>query len=177
VALVVEDGSGLPNAEAYISAADADAYFAARNNSTWAAIPDQATKEAYLRQGCEWMEARYRWQGVRATALTCGSFWEPATSTTPQALSWPRKRVIIDGVLLPYTAVPLAIIRANAELALRASTGELAPDETAQIVRETIGPITTEYQPGHRQAAFFAQVEAMVASYTVGGSGCAVIRA
>lgn len=35
MSLIVEDGTGLPDAESYASVAFADAYFTARNNSAW----------------------------------------------------------------------------------------------------------------------------------------------
>lgn len=162
MSLIVEDGTGLATAEAYISVADADAYFAARGNAAWSAL-DQISKEAALRKGCDYMEGRYTWKGQRAT--------------TTQALGWPRQCVVVDGVYLPADAVPVAIARANAELAVRASAADLAADETTQVTRETVGPITVEYQAGARQNPRYAAVEAMVAAYTIGSGSVAVVRA
>lgn len=77
MALIVEDGTGLPDAEAYASVAFCDDYFAARGNTAWAAM-GTPTKEAALRLGCDYMEAVYaqQWAGRRTSAT--------------QALSWPR---------------------------------------------------------------------------------------
>jgi hypothetical protein len=40
--LIVETGQGLPDAESFISVADADTYFTARGNAVWAALTDDA---------------------------------------------------------------------------------------------------------------------------------------
>ena len=162
MSIVVEDGTGLPNAEAYISTADADAYFLSRGNAAWAAL-DPTAKEAALRNGCDYMEAAYQWKGSRMTPT--------------QALSWPRGGVVVDGVLLADDVVPLAIARANAELAVRASAGPLEADETAQVTRETVGPITVQYATDARQNPRYAAVDAMLAAYTLGGGQIAVVRA
>jgi hypothetical protein len=173
--LIVEDGTGVPNAEAYISAADAGLYFAARGVTAWGEL-DTNQQEAALRQGCDYIESRYRWQGERSTAPRYG--YAVPSSTVPQALSWPRRGVRVDGVSIAANAVPLAVQRANAELALKASAGEpLLSDEHGQITRETIGPITTEYQVGARQETRYAAVEAMLSPFTQGGGGVYVVRA
>ncbi|GGA05625.1 DnaT-like ssDNA-binding protein [Dyella caseinilytica] len=177
MALIVEDGTGLPDAEAYISAADASAYFAARGVVAWAAL-SVADQESALRAGCDFMESRYTWQGERTTAsLRLAYGYAVPSSTVPQGLSWPRRGVRADGVNLPADQVPVQIARANAELALRASAGELAPDEGSQVTRETIGPITTEYAAGARQNPRYAAVEALVSRFTLAAGGIAVVRA
>lgn len=137
MALIVEDGTGLPDAEAYISVADADAYFAARGNAAWAALTTEA-KEAALRLATDYMEAEYgpRWRGNRLTA--------------EQALSWPRGG----------EGVPEAVRRANAELAVRASAGPLLADQGPAVKQETVGPLSVTYADGARQSTRYAAVEA-----------------
>jgi len=143
MALIVESGAGLPDAEAYISVAEADAYFAARGNAAWAAL-NTAAKEAALRLGADYMEAAYgpKWKGERVSDT--------------QALSWPRGG--IDGVA--DDAVPVAVQRANAELAVRASAGPLMADQGAQVKSETVGPISVTYADGARQETRYAAVDA-----------------
>lgn len=162
MSLVVEDGSGVADAEAYISVADADAYFAARGGVAWAAL-DTAGKEQALRRSTDYLEAAYAWRGERAT--------------TTQALSWPRACVVVDGVTVASDSVPMAIQRANAELAVRASAGDLAADQAAQVKQETVGPITVVYADGARQGVRYALVDALVAAYVRGGGQIAVVRA
>lgn len=155
MAIVIEDGTGKADAEAYIAVADADSYFSLRGNTVWAALTTEA-KEAALRLGTDYMEAMY-------SAKWCG---ERATDT--QALSWPR-----TGTSAASDIVPLAVQRANAELAVRASQGALLADAGAQVKSETVGPISVTYADGARQQAAYAAVNAMLASSGLlcGGSG------
>ena len=75
--LTVEDGTGLANADAYVSVADADAYFAARSIAAWAAF-DTTAKEVAIRAGTQWLDDTYRglWKGFRTHDV--------------QSLAWPR---------------------------------------------------------------------------------------
>jgi hypothetical protein len=163
MALIVEDGSQVAGAEAYASVADADAYFTARANTTWAALGTSA-KEAALRLAADYIEAMYgeRWQGERVT-------WT-------QALSWPRQGVVLDGVQLDYDVIPGALMRANVELALKASAGELLADQGAQVVSETVGPISVTYAAGARQATRYAYVENMLAALLDAGLNQVAVR-
>lgn len=138
MALIVEDGSGLPNAEAYISVEDADAYFSVRGNAAWAAL-DAPQKEAALRLGADYMGAVYgpKWCGKRLTDA--------------QALDWPRTG---------REGVPEAVRRANAELAVRASSGQLMADEGAAVQSETVGPISVTYAKGSTGAVRYKAVDA-----------------
>jgi hypothetical protein len=166
MALEVEDGTGKANAEAYISAADATAYHAARANAAWAAVADDATREAYLRRATDYMAVyRDRWAGWRVS--------------TTQALDWPRYEVPIRDAsyagaqLLAYypaDAVPVQVQRACAELALRAIDGDLNADLAAPVIEETVGPITTKYADGARQSKTFPAIDAMLAPF-LDGSG------
>lgn len=155
--LEAEDGSGLPNAEAYISVADADQYFSLRGNIAWAALAEPA-KEAALRLSTDYMAAVYgpRWCGERLTDT--------------QALDWPRAG---------FSGVPEAVRRANAELAVRASAGPLLGDQGAQVKSETVGPISVTYADGARQDVKYAAVDAALraAGLLCGGGFIPVVRA
>lgn len=138
--LTVEDGSGLTDSEAYISVADADLYFSARGNNAWAALAEPA-KEAALRLSTDYMAAVYgpKWCGERLTET--------------QALDWPRR---VEGV-------PVAVARANAELALRSLSGPLLADQGPAVKSETVGPLSVTYADGARQSVRYAAVDAMLA--------------
>lgn len=153
MALTVEDGTGLATAEAYISVTDADSYFSDRGDAAWAALTT-AAKEQALRKGADYLQS-YRWQGWRLNAT--------------QALAWPRTGVVVDGVTA--AAVPEAIRRANAELAVRASAGDLWADAGGQVVSETVGPISVTYAQGARQQMRYEAVERMIAALLWGGAG------
>lgn len=148
MAIVVESGTGLPNAEAYISTADADTYHSNRGNSAWASLAAPA-KEAALRQATDFMSTALRWAGVRATAT--------------QALDWPRIGTELNGFPVAANVVPEPVRRACAELALRASAGSLLPDAEQAVVEETVGPLTTKYAaPSASGAGMFPSVVAML---------------
>lgn len=158
MAIVVEDGTGLSTAEAYITVADADTYFANRGNAAWAALTTTA-KEQALRAGADYMQAVY------------GGAWAGCKLKITQALDWPR-----TAVLYP-TTLPVEIMRANAELALRASTGTLLADQGAQVVSETVGPVSVTYAAGARQSTRYAAVDNMVRRWMKGAGSLAVVRA
>lgn len=152
--LIVENGTGLPDAETYISVADADTYFAARGNAAWAALTTEA-KEAALRLATDYMEAEYgpRWRGERLKAK--------------QALSWPRG---VEGV-------PEAVRRANAELAVRASAGPLLADQGPAVKQETVGPLSVTYADGARQSTRYVAVDAALRAAGLFRSAAAFIPA
>ena len=137
--LIVEDGTGLPNAESYASVSFADDYHAKRGNAAWAGLVD-ASKEAFLRRGTEYIDAVYTFKGHRLTDT--------------QALAWPRD---VEGV-------PLAVQRATAELALRSINGDLMPDSGPQVKSETVGPISVTYMDGASSFTSFSAVNSMLAS-------------
>jgi len=102
MALVVEDGTGLSNAESYISVADADIYIAAYKgaDATWDDATD-AAKEIAARQATQYIDGLYNWIG------------EPETST--QALDWPRNYVY-DELGYAVDGIPTNLEQATAEV-------------------------------------------------------------
>lgn len=164
MALIVEDGTGKADAEAYITVADADTYFAARGNAAWAALTTDA-KEQALRLGADYMEAVY------------GSRWKGDRVSMTQALSWPRDGVVVNGFEVSDDIVPVPVARANAELAVRASAGTLLVDQGAQVVSETVGPISVTYAEGARQYTRYAYVDGLLGQYMTGSGQIPVVRA
>lgn len=174
MALVVETGTGDPAAESYVSVAGADTYHSDRANTAWAALGTSA-KEAALRKAAEYMANAYRerWSGYRKTVT--------------QALDWPRYMVPFKDAPGSYTnvrnyyddsSVPVLVARACAELALRASAGDLTPDLSPNVVKETVGPISVEYDPGSPEFVRFRQVDLMLEPlFAIGGGGLRVVRA
>lgn len=158
--LIVEDGTGLATAESYCSTAEADAYHTARGReAAWSDLDDEV-KEQLLRQAADFMRQLYRqrWKGMRASQR--------------QALDWPRYQVELEDVgfggyhayVLP-TVVPDEVKNACAELALRAKSGELAPDVKRQVAEKTIGPITTVYTTGAPAYTQYRAIDLMLAPY------------
>jgi hypothetical protein len=161
MALIVEDGTGLANAESYISVVDASAYHTARGNSAWAALASDALREQALRKATDYIEQVYRlsWKGRRVTDT--------------QALSWPRYEVCREDGYSYYAsdAVPTEVKNACAELALKASADTLAPDLEQAVVREKIGPIETEYDKNSPQFTQYRAVNNLLAPLLNGLSG------
>lgn len=170
MSLIVEDGTGLSTAEAYISVADAGTYLGNRGDTSWAAATT-AAKEAALRAATDYMIQTFRplWQGYRMTQA--------------QALDWPRAGVVVDGFEVATDVVPTEVARACAEYALRVLAGdELLPDRASggQVVRERVDVIETEYLPGSSPAPSFPAVDRMISpflSYLSGGANRRVLRA
>lgn len=169
MALIVEDGTGLATAESYVSSAFADTYHAARGNTTWADVDD---KDGALRRATDFMVNMYRmrWKGYR--------------TNTVQVLDWPRSLVEKPDTLwggfsgIGYyliNEIPIEIKTACCELALRAATGDLAPDITpddmAKMVK--VGPIEIQYKDFGTIIKVFRSVEAKLAPFFVSNAGTA----
>lgn len=177
MAIVIEDGSGLSTAEAYISVADADAYHEARGNTAWTELSGDVLKEQALRKAADFMVQRYRtkWKGVR-------------TKST-QALDWPRSGVVteqvldasvvvptvadVDSHIIPSNVVPVDIQRANAELALRSISADLNPDlsRADDVKKEKVDVIEVEYKDSARTGTTFKAVDDALGVYLKSGVG------
>jgi hypothetical protein len=173
MALIVEDGTGLANAESYISVVDATAYHAARGNADWAALASDTVREQLLRKATDYMQQEYRtrWKGVRVLST--------------QALDWPRAYVVRDDIsytngqgyvlidgfyYYPSDEVPIEVARACAELALRASVATLAPDLGQKVVREKIDVIEVEYDKYAAPYTTYRAVDGMLEPFFIAGS-------
>lgn len=161
MSLIVETGQGLPNAESYISVADADARHASLGNTGWTGT--EATKEALLRRATAYMEQAYRlrWKGTRVYRV--------------QALSWPRYGAVVDGYDLESTTVPTEVANACADLAMKAAAGDLAPDLERGLIRKKIGPIEKEWDRNSPQATRYRNVDMALAPYLKGSSSMATL--
>lgn len=134
MALVVEDGTGLSNAESYLSVTDANTYFTNLGTTAWTGT--DAVKEAVLRKATQYLDATYSWAGTIAS--------------TTQALNWPREGVEDSQGRDLDNTVPRAIENATAELALAALSGDLVEitNNSNYAIREKVGDIEVEYRSG-----------------------------
>lgn len=174
MALITEDGTGKADAESYASVSDADAYMAARGNTAWAAL-STGDKEINLRKATDYMVGTYReqWAGLRVSST--------------QALDWPRFGVPVKDLpggfghgqaYFSSTAIPQEVKTACIILALKARTGELAPDLGPQKQSVKVGPIETTYAVGARQTKRYQAAETLLAPYFGGMAGMVrVVRA
>lgn len=168
--LTTETGAGLPDAESYASIAAADVRCASLGKTAWATLAE-ADKEIALRKATLFMATyRTRWAGRRVYQH--------------QALDWPRCGVAVDGFIVPSTTVPLDIVNACIDLAVRAGSGEdLLPDlDTGSnaIKKDKTGPLETEYFQNTTDARErFVAVDTLLAPYfgsAGGGNSIKVIR-
>lgn len=132
ITIVVEDGSGVANANSYVSVADARVY--AANRGTELPLDDNEVA-AMLIRATDYLEAQEcRYQGKR-------------TSPT-QALAWPRTGVFLNCDEVPSNVIPKSLIAAQTQLAMAINAGfDLQPNISPQdyVTREKVGPIETEY--------------------------------
>ena len=163
MSLITEDGSGLSNAESYISVANADTRHSNNGNTDWALL-STSDKEAALRRATQFIEQRYRdrWQGYRVSR--------------DQGLSWPRYYVWVDGFPVDSTVVPADVGSACADLALKAAAGDLNADLSTRVVSETVGPISTEYSPYSPQSVRYPAIDQMLAPFLEASGTAALVR-
>jgi len=132
MAFVVEDGTGLANANSYASAATADAYFSDRGVSSWTG--SSTIKEQALVRATDYIERMF------------GSRFIGYPFVDTQALSFPR-------VIAYETEMPVAVVRACCEYALRALSAKLMPDPKQdasgfpiRLKKTVVGPIETSLE-------------------------------
>jgi hypothetical protein len=158
MAFVVETGAGLSNANSYASVSAADSYVADRGITGWASL-SQTIKEQSLVKATDYLEATYRaaWKGNRVSET--------------QALSWPRYNVVVDDFNFASNVVPLQVVNACIEMAIRASAGEtLLADQGQRVRREKIDVIEVEYQDYSDPTQRYPLVNRMVMPYLISAS-------
>lgn len=166
--LIVEDGTGLSNAESYVSVAFVDNYF----NTFYSALPSypwkaqrEDLKEIALRQVTSYYEFKYAIDlpGIR--------------KTSSQNLSWPRIGALHDGSYIDSAVVPTLLKQAIAELAIKYVTDPslFFPDRDSEagVAEESVSigsvSVSTKYSATKNTEVVFAKIEAML-SKLVGGS-------
>lgn len=122
--IVVEDGTGLANADSYVSVAEADLLMSATSyNADWAALTT-GEKEDLLKAATRYLDASYRWYGK--------------AKTNTQALGWPRtKNYNLQGQLIPAGTVPSDLKKATV---LATGAVAMAGLDTVEAVG-TAGPV------------------------------------
>ena len=158
--IIVEDGTGLANAESYVSVVDANTYHSKIGNDTWTDL-DTSVKEQLLRKATDYMVAQYRLQyaGYRRYST--------------QSLDWPRLYVpLIDSLsanvfpqYVDFDIVPVTVKNACAELALKAYTAILMQDLTQGVIREKVDVIEVEYDKFSPQQTRYEQIDAMLSVF------------
>lgn len=177
MALIVEDGSIVAGAESYASVAYADTYHDNLGMTTWAVLTT-LQKEQMLRRATIFMLARYRGK------------WKGAKVKYEQKLDWPRVGVTPDDAdgsadprsgysyayTIPYTTVPDEVKNACCELALRAAAGPLMADTQQTVIQETVGPITTKYDPNSPKDTQYPIIDSILGPLLGSGGNSAMVK-
>lgn len=130
--MIVEDGTGLPNADSYVSIEFADSYFSARGFSAWAELT-QAKKEQALIKATDFIDSIYQWHGKKLTA--------------EQSLRFPRTN-LVDYEGQTVEGIPTCLKQAVCDAAQLSSGGtELfqTKNENGDVVSETITTLSFTY--------------------------------
>jgi len=128
--LIIEDGTGRPDAESYASAEDLAMYAVKFGVVIPAEVPAQ---EALLR---------------RAALAMDGMTWKGRKSNSEQALSWPRRGVELDREIKPDKYLPARIQYGQMALAAEIHTDDVDPIEKrkgAVTLERVEGAVTREY--------------------------------
>ena len=141
--MVVEDGTGLSNADSFVSVAYADTYFTTRGVTAWASLTN---KEALLIKATDYIEAVY------------SEAWKGVTLNDTQSLSFPR---IIDDA----TVYPDRLLKAVCELALKANDGDLLVDVEQRTIEEKVDVITVKYAEYSDQKTQYSMVYGLISPY------------
>jgi hypothetical protein len=128
--LIIEDGTGKPDAESYASAEDLAMYAVKFGVVIPEGVPAQ---EALLR---------------RAALAMDGMTWKGRKTNSEQALSWPRRGVELDREIKPDNYLPARILYGQMALAAEIHQDDIDPPEKRKgaITRERVeGAVDREY--------------------------------
>jgi len=131
MALIVEDGSGVIGANAYIDTSFADNYLVGDKLEKWNALSD-GEKESAILSASQFIDLSFDWIGNR--------------KTFEQGLSWPRVGAYFDG--FPVLGLPIQVKQAAAETILLGIDSEwslFAQGLNGDIASEQIGSISVSY--------------------------------
>lgn len=128
--LIIEDGTGKPDAESYASTEDLALYAVKFGTVIPAGVLEQ---EALLR---------------RAALVMDGMNWKGRKTSSEQALSWPRRGVLLDQEIKPDNYLPARIQYGQMALAAEIHTDDVDPIEKrkgAVTLERVEGAVTREY--------------------------------
>lgn len=157
--LIVESWPLVANADCYVSLADANTYWAKRNDTTWAAATS-GERESCLRQATAFLDANFNWAGQR--------------NLVTQSLSWPRileYGLDADRKSVTSTEIPSILKDACCELAKDAMAGSLAEtvERGGQVQSESVAGISVTYAVGASVSKKYQLVELLLRKLLAGG--------
>jgi hypothetical protein len=163
MALTIENGSIVANADSYATVAELRAYALKRGET----VPvDDASCEVLMIKAMDWLQAQEdRYLGTRVNSL--------------QALAWPRSGVRRPNGwdYYPSDAIPPQLKQAQCALALDAKLQALQPtrqpDEQGPVTAEQVGSLSVSYaEPVNRiSKAVYAVAEGHLVTLVRGAAG------
>lgn len=165
MAIVVEDGTGIENAETYATVAELEAYAAKRGLTL--TTNTEANKERLLRLASDYIESKlYRLAGYK--------------SHQRQALAFPRFGIWIDGYEIAGNVIPQRLKDAQIQLAIDIETSNpFVIGDGREVIREKIDVLEVEYSSSGRTAVLpvFSKFEALFRVFYASGGGLQFSRA
>lgn len=152
MAIIVEDGTGVPGANSYASVAQLRVYGATYGITLPVADADC---EVLLLNAMRFIEAQTgRFMGMRFN--------------DSQVLSWPRYHVWVDNRYILENEIPIDLVNAQLDIAARSQGIDLFPTRTssqAAVLSKTVGPISVTYAnaSNNSSAPRFPFAEALLA--------------
>lgn len=151
--IVIEDGTGLANANSYASESTFETYTEDRGIT-----PATGDAEAALIRATQAIDAKYRarFNGYKARQRA-------------QALEWPRQGVLdTQSFLVPANAVPIEIVQATCEAAIRelVAPGSMMPDlERGGDIRSIkAGSVAIDYGANASAHTTFSIIDGILSS-------------
>lgn len=147
--------------DTYVTLAEANTYWSARNNSTWSSASD-ANKEKALREATQFIDGEYNFIGIM-------------TNYT-QALAWPRSGAYIEsgnfaGRSIEANTIPDQIKNAVCELAIEALSARLDPTTTDIISKVKVDVIEVDYADFSPSQKSYSFVTKLLSGLTTSVSG------
>jgi len=128
MALIIEDGTLVANANSYVTTSELTDYATARG------ITITGDEEELLIRAMDYFES-LAFIGIKVIHT--------------QALQWPRANVIIDDYLVELDTIPSEVIKSQIEIALAIDNGQ---DPAADVARSKskvkVGELEVTYEPG-----------------------------
>lgn len=159
MALIIEDGTIVANADSYVTLAAYQAYGAARG---WTLGTDDAADEINLRRAFDGINRQWSYRGELVNEAT-------------QAGAWPRyMSAFSSGYVVPSNEIPQRVKDAQCELAYLVQGGldlfaTIGSSTTSEMIK--VGPITIDEETLPSGKARVVAVEGLLRPYLGAGAG------
>jgi hypothetical protein len=172
MALVLEDGTGVTTANAYVDTAFVTAYLTAKGDEFWA-DQDTLTKESAIVRATFAMDGKY------------GQSFIGIKGSQAQALQWPRVKALdstegvtdADGYVVDPATIPTILKNIVSEIALIELTERFLVHATTRddmVTLEKVGPLTTEWAEGAPTVTYYPHIDSMMLASGLGTSSAGI---